>query len=614
MLSICRSKRKQRGAIMILYTFMLMTLIIPLTGLAIDLTILYIVQAKLWEAIDGAALEAGHLMGTTTESLTAQATLAQQICATNFPTGYWNAYGLNCVATPSLPAAPDYMYKVDITARVNVPLWFMKVFQSSDAVVSASAQSSRRQARVVLVLDRSGSMAGSPFTSLKSAAASFVTKFNGGYDQLGLVVFGTSGVVVYPILNNGPYNFQTNIQPVSNTDPNGGPNTQFKAVNGNNAAGTSCCDMIYAINKLGSGGATNMSEGLSLAYIELQKGHNTSMSANGYDVMRSVIVLFTDGVPNMFAGYLNSPDAQGLAMTHVVSYPVSGVLSPGNNLLLAPKNAFPVAGPTPTPTPGNSNCLYNPLNTGVTAAKIGLQANQMIGILGAGAAPGSFTSNENGLIQMASTDSLSPYAGGSGSSAWSLQHGATDEAYGNAIDNTAAVTGCLSLAHADATNNNSLSYAYTHYQDLAKLPAWDFYGNNLTALGNGYTYSTATSFPTGTSYTGNVSGVGDSALGQQLNIAAWNAVDNAANRIRSDIGTDPSNVNPTIYTIGYSGTGGTDDMLLARVANDPNQSTYGSGSAYNQTQAAGQYFPVSDNNAIVDAFNKIGSILLNLSR
>ncbi len=599
---------------MILYTLMLLTLIIPLTGLAIDLTIMYIVQAKLWEAIDGAALEAGHLMGTTTESLTAQAALAQQICATNFPTRYWNAYGLNCVATPTLPAAPDYMYKVDITARVNVPLWFMKVFQSSDAVVSASAQSSRRQARVVLVLDRSGSMSGSPFTSLKSAATAFVTKFNGGYDQMGLVVFGTSGVVVYPILNAGPYNFATNIRPTTNTDPNGGPNTQFKAVNGNNAAGTSCCDMIYAINKLGSAGATNMSEGLSLAYLELQKGHNASMSANGYDVMRSVIVLFTDGVPNMFAAYLNSPDAKGLAMTHVVSYPVSGVMSPGSDLLLPPKAPFASSSPVPVATVGKSSCYYNPLNTALTAATIGLKANQMLGVMGAGAAPGTFNSNLAGLIQMASYDVKSPYTGGSGSSAWALQHGATDEAYQTALSNV-SVTDCLSVGQI-ASSSNSLSYAYTHYQDLAKLPPWDFYGNNLTALGNGYTYSTATSFPTGTSYTGTAykSGGDDTALGKQLNIAAWNAVDNAANRIRSDIGTASTNVNPTIYTIGYSGTGGTDDMLLARVANDPNQSTYGSGSSFNQTQAAGQYFPVSDSNAITDAFNKIGSILLNLSR
>ena len=611
--SICNARRKQRGTIVILYSLMLMFIIIPLAGLAVDLTIMYIVQAKLWEAIDGAALEAGHLMGTSAETLSAQAALAQQICATNFPTGYWNAYGLSCIATPSLPAAPDYMYKVDITAKVSVPLWFMKVFQATDAAVSASAESSRRQARVILVLDRSGSMSGT-IATLKNAAAAFVTKFNGGYDELGLVIYGTSGVVVYPVLNNGPYSFQTNIPPVSNTDPNGGPNTQFKAANGNNASGTTCCDMIYAINSIGSAGATNMSEGLSLAYLELQKGHNASMSANGYDVNRSVIVLFTDGVPNMFDAYLNSPDALSATMSDVVSYPVSGVLSPGSNLLLGPKAPFANASPTPVPTVGKSSCYYNPLNTAVPASMTGKQANQMIGIMGAGGAPSSFTSNLNGLIQMASTDTKT-FAGGSGSSAWSLQWAGTDQSFTNGIDNS-SVTDCLSLSGAGSTSNSlSVNSSYhTGYLDLSKLPPWDVFGNNLTALGNGYTYSTATGFPAGTGINANVNGVSDSALGQQLNIAAWNAVDNAANRIRSDIGTNSWNVNPTIYTIGYSGNGGTDDMLLSRVANDPGQNKYNSASTYNQSQNAGQYFPASDSNAIVDAFNKIGSILLNLSR
>jgi len=65
MLAICRSRRNQRGTVMILITLMLMTVFIPMAGLAIDLTIMYIVQAKLWEAVDGAGLAAGRLIGTT---------------------------------------------------------------------------------------------------------------------------------------------------------------------------------------------------------------------------------------------------------------------------------------------------------------------------------------------------------------------------------------------------------------------------------------------------------------------------------------------------------------------------------------------------------------------
>jgi Flp pilus assembly protein TadG len=64
MRAICGSRLNQRGTAFIMFTLMLLTVILPLAGLAIDLTIMYVVQAKLWEAVDGAALEGGRLIGT----------------------------------------------------------------------------------------------------------------------------------------------------------------------------------------------------------------------------------------------------------------------------------------------------------------------------------------------------------------------------------------------------------------------------------------------------------------------------------------------------------------------------------------------------------------------
>src|ERR1022692_1462085 len=56
--------RRKRGSTLVLFTLMLPTLLIPLMGLGIDATMLYIVQAKLSAATDGAALGAGRLLGT----------------------------------------------------------------------------------------------------------------------------------------------------------------------------------------------------------------------------------------------------------------------------------------------------------------------------------------------------------------------------------------------------------------------------------------------------------------------------------------------------------------------------------------------------------------------
>ena len=61
---------------------MLPTVLIPLVGLAIDGSRLYIVQAKLASAVDGAALGAGRLLGTTANTTE----IAGEFLNANFPT------------------------------------------------------------------------------------------------------------------------------------------------------------------------------------------------------------------------------------------------------------------------------------------------------------------------------------------------------------------------------------------------------------------------------------------------------------------------------------------------------------------------------------------------
>src|SRR5215467_7463069 len=61
---VSHHRRNQRGSTLVLVMLMLPLFMIPLIGLAIDATMLYIVQAKLSAAVDGAALGAGRLLGT----------------------------------------------------------------------------------------------------------------------------------------------------------------------------------------------------------------------------------------------------------------------------------------------------------------------------------------------------------------------------------------------------------------------------------------------------------------------------------------------------------------------------------------------------------------------
>ena len=68
--SSARRSRKS-GSIMVLFTLMLPTLLLPLAGLANDASIARLMQIRLQAAVDGAALGAGRLLGTAavTETL-----------------------------------------------------------------------------------------------------------------------------------------------------------------------------------------------------------------------------------------------------------------------------------------------------------------------------------------------------------------------------------------------------------------------------------------------------------------------------------------------------------------------------------------------------------------
>jgi hypothetical protein len=237
------------------------------------------------------------------------------------------------------------------------------------------------------------------------------------------------------------------------------------------------------------------------------------------------------------------------------------------------------------------------------------------------------------LGQIASLDTS--YAGGGGTSAWSLHWTKADE-NGAALVQKNPVQYCNTLGwnkQPNTTNspemnivNNTTGANGNGFMDVKSIPPWDLYGNALTDLGQGHTVSqivapkgtTLQHFPASTPYTGNLSVGGsvnsDAGNGAQLQIAAWNAVDNAANNIRNGTDSSGTPMNITIYTIGYTGDGGTDGSLLMRVANDVNQqAAYGS-TQFSPSQRAGTFYQADDNDGIGQAFNKIKGLLLQISR
>src|SRR5580693_6680021 len=95
-------KPGRRGIVMIMLSMMVAVVLLPLVGLAIDGSILYLVQAKLSAAVDSATLAAARSLsvGLDLSSQTAAATAtAQSFFSANFPAGYWNTANLSLNTT-----------------------------------------------------------------------------------------------------------------------------------------------------------------------------------------------------------------------------------------------------------------------------------------------------------------------------------------------------------------------------------------------------------------------------------------------------------------------------------------------------------------------------------
>lgn len=154
--------------------------------------------------------------------------------------------------------APSNYITVSVTANVSAPLYFMKILHFTSGTIVASSQTTRRNANVILVLDRSGSMNNSSNScnALKQDVQNFSDQFIEGRDRLGLVTFSTAAEVDYaPILN-----FKTT------------PTLSAKI-------GSMVCV-----------GATSTEQGLKLGYDQI-KAINQPGALN-------VIVFFTDGGAN----------------------------------------------------------------------------------------------------------------------------------------------------------------------------------------------------------------------------------------------------------------------------------------------------------------------------
>jgi len=588
-----RSRRRQSGVAMIWYSLMLTTLMLPLMGIAVDLTILYTVQARLSAAVDGAALGAGRLLGTQTgTSAAATQHMAGEFFLANFPAGYWSTPALTLAAGDmSNSAANTYgvletnpapgSFRIAVVANVRVPLIFARVFNVNNAEVATTAVATRRSSRIEYVLDRSGSM-GALWSSLATNAIHYAGFASPGVDELGLVLFGSTGVVAYPNYTK-PYPGYTTAGRNGAVPNTGGPDPSFidlVADQARDGKASGCTDMLCMMYQSVSGGATGMAEGLDLAYIELQKAHLRDLAADGQDGRMNTVVFFTDGVPNQVPVYANDPNHLDWMLPDC----------PGNQAA------------------GCTKCSYTP-----ATVFSGANDNRMLFMAGPGTSAGQ--GNWTGPYQLAETDTANttlqwvketnPSGSGETPVNWTT---------------TKATKGC--------TYASVVSGGYQYWKEMAKLPSLDFYGTSTyprlaaqdpTTPGYYNTALSSTDLPKNpwpsTWTTTNVSNY------YYWGVAAWTATDNIGYMMRTDANqtgrgdgsslTDTNHHMPiTIYTIGYTGNTGVDDALLKRLANTTDATGYVS----DGTQQVGKYYPASDTAGIGAAMGDIMSSVLRLAQ
>ena len=272
-------RRSRESGVAIYITAVLLVLIIPMVGLAIDSTLLYIVKARLQGAVDGAALAASRGLSRGTDETTqknAAIAAGKTYVMLNYPANYFfsNSVTVDPDNGVSIDLSVAHQRTVTVTASVVQPTLFMRWLNFTSTTVVAKAETVRKDVNVVLVLDRSGSMTASgSCTPMKAAAINFLSNFAAGRDEVGIVSFATSAVVQMALTST-----------FNNNDPSGsGLNT------------------TTVVNGLSCQGSTNSSSALWTAYDQLVR-LNQSGALN-------YIVFFTDGEPTAVS--VNMPIAAG---------------------------------------------------------------------------------------------------------------------------------------------------------------------------------------------------------------------------------------------------------------------------------------------------------------
>lgn len=142
------------------------TALIGMVGLAVDTGRAMMVESKLQSAVDAAGLAAGASLSTSDVNA-----LATKYIRLNFAQGI---QGAELGTVTSTVSANNQI--ITLTVNATLPTTFMKIFGTDYVTISATSEITRtnKGLELVMVLDVTGSMAGTKITALRTAATDLV--------------------------------------------------------------------------------------------------------------------------------------------------------------------------------------------------------------------------------------------------------------------------------------------------------------------------------------------------------------------------------------------------------------------------------------------------------
>jgi Mg-chelatase subunit ChlD len=291
---------------LIVGTVLLAFTLLPLVGLAVDIGVMYNVKALLQSASDGAAMAAARSLSRGL-SLAQQQDSARETANRYFRANATNPWLRTATVQVTFPTPPDPATRlVNVVSRVRTPTYFLQLIGVTGIDIAAEGEASRRDVNVMMVIDRSGSLANAgACDDLRDAAAKFVLAFQDGRDRVGLITFGTTYRLDFPVA----YDFQSR----------------------------SGSNLVTMMPQISCTGGTNAAAALWTGWDELKKLNDRGAL--------NALLFFTDGQPNTL--YVKDVGKKA----NCTKGPKAGVLATGYNngnpastmgLFKHYKNLFPI--------------------------------------------------------------------------------------------------------------------------------------------------------------------------------------------------------------------------------------------------------------------------------